>query len=429
MPVTVSNSTRLLHDVNATTNHRMKLGNRTIIPIKLFPVLIVSVALVAIQIVTSLKLKHVISDAFIYEPPPITKSNSRIPVFDQIPRLGKNESVGACLMIKEDNDLLYEWIAYHYTVLPLRYLYVGSDEGNMQDPDRVLGPWKVANTGLEYWIANASSFMHRHGKAERKEDSHHSFVRRQRGFISTCTEFMKAQGLRWVTYIDSDEFLVMNRFTPADGNYSIDPNIDQTALTLRQALPKINSNTTFLEAIFELDKIKALTPCITMPRVLYGALENVSCSEATSVVDMAKSSFPYEEMSTLRFNLHAQKGDFAKSKFGKVMMDVSNLSDATIAKPPRNIHRPYLPECGPGVIAFPEALFYLNHYIGSWERYSSRQDGRRNRVEWEKRAYITVSDSCDQATFQWFPEFIKSVGFKRAQYLLGMDITSKPEYR
>jgi len=33
----------------------------------------------------------------------------------------------ACLIIKDDNIILPEWMAYHYTILPLRRLIVGVD--------------------------------------------------------------------------------------------------------------------------------------------------------------------------------------------------------------------------------------------------------------------------------------------------------------
>jgi len=33
----------------------------------------------------------------------------------------------ACLIIKDDNIILSEWLAYHYTILPLRRLIVGVD--------------------------------------------------------------------------------------------------------------------------------------------------------------------------------------------------------------------------------------------------------------------------------------------------------------
>lgn len=94
-----------------------------------------------------------------------------------------NETFGACLMLKEDNDLLYEWLAYHYTVLPLRHVYVASDVGNSQDPSEVLRRWTAAKTDLQYWIKNVSDFAHRHGHeygtADTIQDVHHEFVHRK----------------------------------------------------------------------------------------------------------------------------------------------------------------------------------------------------------------------------------------------------------
>ena len=197
--------------------------------------------------------------------------------------------------------------------------------------------------------------------------------------------------------------------------------MDEATSRQRNSLPTLDSHQTVLETINTLNQIKPLNPCLTMPRVLYGALENLTCPGAQNINALARSSFRYDEMSTLRFQQHAKKGDFASSKYGKVMMQVSNLSDTVIAQLPRNIHRPYKPECRPGVVPFPEAIFYLNHYIGSWERYSSRQDERRNRDEWEKRAYITTDNSCDQALHTWFSRFVANVGMERAQFLLGVE--------
>jgi hypothetical protein len=106
-------------------------------------------------------------------------------------------------------------------------------------------------------------------------------------------------------------------------------------------------------------------------------------------------------------------------------MDVSQLSNETIERAPRNIHRPYKPECGPGAVGnFAESLFYLNHYIGSWERYASRKDFRRNRVEWELRAHLTAGNSCEHEVFRWISRFVAMIGEERAQYLLGGERTS-----
>lgn len=39
----------------------------------------------------------------------------------------EKDGFSACLIFKDDNDRLVEWIAYHYQVLPLRFLVVGVD--------------------------------------------------------------------------------------------------------------------------------------------------------------------------------------------------------------------------------------------------------------------------------------------------------------
>ena len=56
----------------------------------------------------------------------------------------------ACLILKDDNDILPEWIAYHYTMLPLRYLVVMPDPKSRQSPKEILTQWD--GTDLNYWI-------------------------------------------------------------------------------------------------------------------------------------------------------------------------------------------------------------------------------------------------------------------------------------
>lgn len=60
------------------------------------------------------------------------------------------------MMIKEDNDLVYDWRANHDTILTLRYVCVGSDKGNQQYPNDVLSRWNESGMGLEYWIIGAA---------------------------------------------------------------------------------------------------------------------------------------------------------------------------------------------------------------------------------------------------------------------------------
>ena len=398
-------------------------------PSIIFSILNLSFLLVLPQLYLSFRVNHSFQDAvFLGEIPQVrntirNKGNASPLNFTQIPSLAMNESFGACLMVKEDNDLLYEWLAYHYTKLPLRYVYVGSDEGNLHDPNDVLKRWKVANTGLKYWTVDAKDFIYRHnasyGHVNSTLETHHAFVTRQRGFITTCTEFMKSIGMHWVIYTDLDEFVMTNHFEENNTTYDDldDPSINKTNYLLRRELPKRDSKTTVLDSMSKISRIQQFQSCYTMPRLLYGALENISCPAASRYFQ--SNNFLYKRMSTMRFHHHAKKGDFSMNKYGKVFMDVSKLSDNTISRQPKNIHRPYKAECRHSYVAFPESLFYVNHYLGSWERYNSRQDGRRNKEEWEKRAFITSSSSCHLGLYRWFDHFVELVGMERAMFLLG----------
>ena len=489
----------------------MSIRKSSISHLLMVPTIVIAIS----QLYFSFTLRYSIKDSVLISslstPSMTTKTstNTTSSISNRIPGLSlleqesnkkKNESFGACLMIKEDNDLLYDWIAYHYTILPLRYLVIGSDVGNTQDPSKVLKLWDRATDidELQYWILNSTDFMYRHGggsggdghpmksndkirgtnKTSSSDSSsssaaqhHHDFVNRQRAFITTCTELLKKEGLRWVIYIDSDEYIVMNRLgseneeedgdeintlpMPKDSptkHQRTDAEINATrlAIRMRKELPphvlhgdysnnhqgKHSHYPTILDAIHKLEKFQMSTPCITMPRLLHGALDNLTCSSQSLLNDTVSFSgdidpilelattnhFNISQISTLRYHQHAIKGDFSMSKYGKVMMDISRIPNDKISNSvPRNIHRPYRDICGPGVVYFPNSLFYVNHYIGSYERYNSRvNDYRRSKIEWQKRAYITSDTSCDKQVYNWFPQFISIVGMNNAKLLFGV---------
>jgi hypothetical protein len=340
-----------------------------------------------------------------------------------------NDGFGACLMVKEDVELLYEWIAYHYTVLPLRHLVIGSDIGNHQDPSIVLDRWKTSKQSLNLDIhvvdladilrtANDTTLLTRNvNHTDSQEQAHHSFIQRQKAFVSYCSQLLQGRGVKWTTYIDSDEFVVWNRWSTDDTDQ------DKSQYSIRNEIPStLPQYHTVWDVLQRLSQQGILqTPCLTIPRLLVGALENVTCPGALEWIPWsAPSPQNVTSLSTLRYHQHAQKGDFTLSKFGKVIMDLSLIPQSTLASPIRNIHRPYKEDCGPGVVHFPSSLLYLNHYIGSWERYSSRIDGRRSRAEWEKRAYLNQGTSCENDIHAWLPRFIDLVGDSQAHYLLGI---------
>ena len=163
-----------------------------------------------------------------------------------------------------------------------------------------------------------------------------------------------------------------------------------------------------------------------MPRLLVGALENETCPGVDTTRAFAKSivNGRFSQLSTLRYFQHARKGDFARSKFGKVLLDLSAIDDETVRhQVPANIHRPFRQYCSSaGGNNFANEYFFLLHYIGSWERYAARSDHRRSRIEWEKRSTVNDDTSaCAADITRWWFLFTRLVGHETAKNLLGVD--------
>jgi hypothetical protein len=76
----------------------------------------------------------------------------------QPPALDDNATFSACLLIKDDNAILSEWIAYHYHTVNLRHLVVAVDPSSTELPASILNRWRQ-NTDLKvnYW--NDTDYM------------------------------------------------------------------------------------------------------------------------------------------------------------------------------------------------------------------------------------------------------------------------------
>ena len=76
----------------------------------------------------------------------------------QPPALDDNATFSACLLIKDDNAILSEWIAYHYHTVNLRHLVVAVDPSSNESPASILNRWRQ-NTDLKvnYW--NDTDYM------------------------------------------------------------------------------------------------------------------------------------------------------------------------------------------------------------------------------------------------------------------------------
>ncbi len=383
---------------------------------------------------------------------PIQSSSAEFP-FPPLPPIPKNESFGACLIVKGDNDLLSEWIPYHYTILPLRYLVVVTDVDNGEDPKEVLKKWTTAQTGLNWWLFNASDIESMHGEfdAERtfntarrkiegaetaqsnttihpkvfEEFAHQKLKHRQDAMITNCTKFMKERGVRWTSLYDTDEFLAINRIGTdekrEERHSTTDPATNSgNTYGRRTHIPPMDSNATVVDIIQSFRKAKEpLESCHLLPRVSFGAIENITCPGSEEVKAFARKNFNYPRLSTLRYQLHAVKTDFGKNRFGKVFVDLSNISDDLLAQRPKNIHRPFFSVCKRPVAIFEKSPFYLMHYVGGWERFQSKNDTRRGYKKWREMADVSDSTSCcQQEAYRWLPRFVDQVGLSRAKFLL-----------
>lgn len=59
-------------------------------------------------------------------------------------------TMSACLLVMDDAIKLTEWLAYHYTILPLSHLIVAIDPQSLANVDKVLQPWK-SRIYMEIW--------------------------------------------------------------------------------------------------------------------------------------------------------------------------------------------------------------------------------------------------------------------------------------
>jgi hypothetical protein len=141
-------------------------------------------------------------------------------------------------LIKDDNAILNEWIAYHYHVLNLRHIIVAVDPSSATSPSTIWKTWRnLTDLTVTEWTdtdfmpqtflkrgyhinprfinADANKSAWHNGdedaatvKADRLQISNHRF--RQVTFLSSCLRQLKKEKRTWAMHIDTDEYVVVN---------------------------------------------------------------------------------------------------------------------------------------------------------------------------------------------------------------------------
>jgi hypothetical protein len=160
-------------------------------------------------------------------------------------------------------------------------------------------------------------------------------------------------------------------------------------------------------------------PCLSMPRLFFGSIENSKRPHPE-----LPPGFNATKFETLRWKYHAAFNDTNLNKQPKVIMDVSAIpEDDKMLTEGRvfSIHRPSQTLCrNQGQMDFSRIErfpFSVNHYLGTFERFGARDDPRRNRRGYDAKANV-MEGKDDDWTDGWLKGFIKEQGIEKVSELL-----------
>jgi hypothetical protein len=321
----------------------------------------------------------------------------------QVP-LDELDSFSACLLIRDDNHFLIEWLLYHYFVLPLRHLIVLVDPASRTSPSRIFQRYR-ANSSLDIveWthdddystaaeFAQAGQVVRQYFGADIGEDLilHRT---RQRMFYYRCLLHHQRRNRTWVALLDSDEFLRINyQTTHRMVSSLVNASIRAPAMTEPGSVMKLLKQVLALPANLQ-HNYSLSTPCIQVPRVRFGSKESSTAHVQRGVPDSLAGSHGWNSshLLTLRYRRHATSSDYVSNRISKALVDVSRLTSdeqdlndtAVDLQPVTSIHRPVRKYCTQrGLhIRSHQQLFLVHHYLGSLDQHLYRDDPRLKQPE------------------------------------------------
>jgi hypothetical protein len=159
-------------------------------------------------------------------------------------------------------------------------------------------------------------------------------------------------------------------------------------------------------------------PCIPMLRVLFGSVESTFNEQQNQV----PASFNATTFESLRWRYHALPHHAELHGHPKVILDVRAIPERYFRdEVVFSIHRPVQHYCPTNKdLAFTnyrKQPIAVNHYLGSWERYSGRNDKRRSREVYDVKA--VVNRGSDDGVRPWLQGFVHHMGVSAASKLLG----------
>jgi hypothetical protein len=374
---------------------------------------------------------------------------------------GADQYMRACLMLRNENHRLAEWVAYHYTTLPLKHLIVATDEKSVEDPMDVMGRWN--GTDLKFQVWRLDDF----GKSityTQPNDPVYRHLERQAHFVSRCLQYFHRQGdLGWVALTDSDEYITPN---PLDDklnqrffvnnqlkdvrlanltSYQVGLflGINETWRDRILARKKLrvqlgseradvvsahgNVMPTALDVLVEYTKHHDGLPCHAMSRLRYSVVKDNFTALASSICNPIldndiTASINVSQLTTIQYLYHVKPESYILNDWSKVLVDLRRIPYKSLyrVKYYRNTHAP-LDECSrPPLLPSMASLLRVNHYLHDFHAYTNRiGDPRRNlkKRDWLEAAKAREGPTCHHM-HGWLNVFVEKFGMNRAKYLL-----------
>lgn len=288
-----------------------------------------------------------------------------------------------------------------YQVLGLRYMIVAVDAKSVTSPTSLLDKWRAIGMTIEEWKdemfmpdlyfqkayhlqprlvkikKNKHKWLEGIDDPELKERYVHEIQDhryRQIVFVSECAKRLREQNRTWMVHIDTDEYIVINpklrKLERFNASIDIPPYVEGSII------PRL------LSQMIRLRWDTLNYPCVSLPRLLYGSVEDHPSIHKQTIPQYFNAS----RFETIRWKFHAKFDDSDLNKQPKVMIDVSAIPDNDkMLTEGRvfSIHRPSQYLCrNQGQMNFSLTDFFpfsVNHYLGTFERFGARDDLRRNR--------------------------------------------------
>jgi hypothetical protein len=163
------------------------------------------------------------------------------------------------------------------------------------------------------------------------------------------------------------------------------------------------------------------SPCIPVPRILFGGKEEGEESNRLSLYPIISSiQKNTSDFMSLRWRWHAGP-DHELNKAGKGIIDISRVPRDLLEELNNiNVHRPIKPLCAESAMwhKVSDSPIVLHHYVGTADQWLYRDDVRGTRTENAYQVLLEVNNTQDITTHRWLDDFVENVGVEQATILL-----------